>query len=94
MTPYQLDVFKGDDVLIHKEKNEFRVFESMVDADLLMPGQSSFSVFASHLCKGAVLARPWSPYWDNFPRTKRFVRVDQEGNLMLEPYHNNRKGEV
>lgn len=72
------------DITLHLKTNIFDTFHEMVSADMLMPGQSSFSVLAAHLCRGTILARAWSPVWDNFPNDKRFVIVDHEGNIKQE----------
>ncbi len=79
-----LSGLSGDDVVLHAQENIFSTFHHMVCADILMPGQSAFSVLAGHLCDGIILARPWSPIWNNFPLGDRFVLVDERGNLQRD----------
>lgn len=80
-TQQDLSEFIRDNTTIHSRSNIFNTFHQMVSADIFMPGQSAFSVLAGHLCKGTLLARSWSPMWNNFPKNNHFAVVDQEGKL-------------
>lgn len=73
-----------EDTVLHLKTNIFETFHQMVSSDMLMPGQSAFSVLAAHLFRGTILARGWSPIWSNFPNDKRFVIIDQEGSMVNE----------
>lgn len=61
--------------------NIFETFVDLVKADILVTGQSMFSVLAGHLSSGVVLARPWSPHWSNFPKDNQFIEVEQNGDF-------------
>jgi len=61
--------------------NVFESFVQMVNADILVTGQSMFSVLAGHLCDNVVLARPWSPHWNNFPDNGKFIEVQSNGDF-------------
>ena len=74
----------GEDITLHVRTNIFDAFHEMVSSDILMPGQSAFSILAAHLCGGTILARAWSPIWSNFPSDGHFVIVDKEGNIKNE----------
>lgn len=80
-TQHDLRAFISNDVMVHSRENVFETFHRMVSTDILMPGQSAFSVLAGHLCGGIIIARAWSPMWDNFPFDKRFIVVDQKGEI-------------
>lgn len=71
----------GNDVILHGRVNVFETFHHMTRADILMPGNSSFSLLASYLCEGIILCREWPPLWVNFPNDPRFVIVNQWGNI-------------
>lgn len=71
-------------MILHLDENVFDTFHHMVMADILMPGQSSFSVLAGHLCENIKLARAWSPYWSHFPDNQKFITVEANGNFNIE----------
>ncbi len=78
----QLLTFVADDTAIRCKENVLRTFHHMVCADILMPGQSMFSVLAGYLCDGIKIGRPWSPHWFNFPKTNGFIEVNAEGDFL------------
>lgn len=59
--------------------NVFETFHSMVCADILVVGKSTFSVLAGLLSHGKKIAYPWSPHC-NF-LSKEFVKADENGNF-------------
>ncbi len=59
-------------------------FHHMAMADILVTGQSSFSSLAGHMSTKIKLVRPWSPFWDNFPKQQSFIEVEQDGSFNKE----------
>lgn len=81
-TIQQFNRFKGlNNTILHIKENIFQTFHSMVIADILVTGQSSFSSLAGHICGGIKLARPWCPYWSNFPSNQKFIEVGRNGEF-------------
>jgi len=83
-TTEQLSSFEADDTFIRCKENVVLAFHHMVCADILMPGQSMFSVLAGYLCDGIKIAKPWSPHWHDFPKNDKFIEVNNQGDFLSE----------
>lgn len=83
-TRQELSELTDDDTTLHLRTNVFDTFHQMVSSDILMPGQSNFSVLAGHLCSGTIIGRAWSPIWDNFPIGQKFAKVDVDGQFIKD----------
>lgn len=75
---------QSSDMILHFGEDVFDTFHHMTMADILMPGQSSFSILAAHVCDGIKLARAWSPYWSHFPDNQKFITVEDNGSFNIE----------
>jgi hypothetical protein len=69
-------------ILLHINENTFDTFHNMVNCDILINGQSSFSIMASYLSRGIKLCTPWFIHFNNFPKDiKDIIEVRENGSF-------------
>lgn len=68
-------------VKFHINENTFDTFHNMVNCDVLINGQSSFSVLAAYLSYGIKLCTPWGIHWNDFPEQNDLIIINQNGSF-------------
>jgi hypothetical protein len=93
-TPHNIHIYSYDmnpkeekrlsdkqNVIMHINENTFDSFYNMVNFDVLINGQSSFSIMAAYLSYGIKLCTPWHTHWNNFPDQYDLINIDSDGNF-------------
>jgi len=69
-------------IQLHINENTFDTFHNMVNCDILINGQSSFSVMAAYLSYGIKLCTSWYIHWNNFPKNiNDIIQVYSDGSF-------------
>lgn len=84
---YSYDIEQGEvdrlreksNIQLHINENTFDTFHNMTNCDVLINGQSSFSIMASYLSYGIKLVTPWLNHWNNFPDQPDIIPIDSAG---------------
>jgi len=80
--PKEIDRLKEkSNIQFHINENIFDTFHNMVNCDILINGQSSFSVMAAYLSYGIKLCTPWNIFWNNFPNQPDIISIDSTGSF-------------
>jgi hypothetical protein len=73
---------KKESIKLHINENTFQTFHDMVNCDILINGQSSFSIMCAYLSYGIKLCTPWHMHWNNFPKNiYDIIEVKQDSSF-------------
>jgi len=76
----ELNRLKGiQNIQYHVNENTFDTFHNMVNCDVIINGQSTFSVMACWLSYAIKICTPFGVHWNNFINQNDIIVIDSNG---------------